>query len=113
ILPKAGEPPQAGAKPHARDMVAAINSPMPQDARTVTIALPGWLPQVGRYEVVQHNEFKITGIQRTLSDPGQVIVRDGVGYVSYATDTLGGDIQVKYWPNAFAEPDIVLESTKE
>ncbi|WP_216665198.1 hypothetical protein, partial [Pseudomonas aeruginosa] len=25
ILPKAGEPPQAGAKPHARDMVAAIN----------------------------------------------------------------------------------------
>jgi hypothetical protein len=25
ILPKAGEPPQAGAKPHARDMVTAIN----------------------------------------------------------------------------------------
>ncbi|WJV25578.1 MULTISPECIES: hypothetical protein [Pseudomonas] len=25
ILPKTGEPPQAGAKPHARDMVAAIN----------------------------------------------------------------------------------------
>ncbi|MDF5981575.1 hypothetical protein P4056_08690 [Pseudomonas aeruginosa] len=65
-------------------------SPMPQDARTVTIALPGWLPQVGKYEVVQHNEFKFTGVQRTLNDPAQVIVRDGVGYVTYATDTLGG-----------------------
>ncbi|HHX3483520.1 TPA: hypothetical protein ACU9QB_005984, partial [Pseudomonas aeruginosa] len=25
VLPKAGKPPQAGAQPHARDMVAAIN----------------------------------------------------------------------------------------
>ncbi|WJV25582.1 MULTISPECIES: hypothetical protein [Pseudomonas] len=88
-------------------------TPMPQDARTVTIALPGWLPQVGRYEVVQHNEFRFTGVQRTLNDPDQVVLRNGVGYVTYPTDTLGGDIKVKYWPNSFAEPHVVLETTKE
>ncbi|HIH2756810.1 TPA: hypothetical protein ACYLM8_003680 [Burkholderia lata] len=83
-------------------------STLPSDARTVTVALPGWQPQVGRYEIVQYNEFKMTGIQRTLNDPDLVKLKDGIGYVSYPTDTLGGDIHVKYWPNAFAEPDVVL-----
>ena len=37
-----------------------------------------------------------------------VTVRNGVGYISYAVDNWGGDIEVKYWPNAFAQPDVVL-----
>jgi len=91
---------------------AQHGSRLPQDARTVTIALPGWQPQVSRYEVVQYKEFGFSGVQQTLSNPEEVTLRDGVGYVSYPTDTLGGDIRVRYWPNTFAEPDIELGLTK-
>ncbi|TBU86946.1 hypothetical protein [Phytopseudomonas dryadis] len=87
---------------------------LPADARTVTVALPGWKPQVSAYIITQHNEFRFTGIQKTLDDPDLVQLRKGVGvgYISYPTDTLGGNIEVKYWPNAFAEPDLVLEMEK-
>ncbi|MBF8767893.1 hypothetical protein [Pseudomonas putida] len=87
-------------------------SQLPADARTVTVAFPGWQPQVSAYTITQHNEFKFTGIQKTLDDPDLVKVRDGVGYISHPTDTLGGNIEVKYWPNAFAEPNQVLEMEK-
>ncbi len=87
-------------------------SQLPADARTVTAALPGWQPEVSAYTITQHNEFKFTGIQKTLDNPDLVQLRNGVGYINYHTDTLGGDIEAKYWPNGFAEPDFVLEMKK-
>jgi hypothetical protein len=87
-------------------------SQLPEDARTVIVALPGWQPQVSTYTITQYNEFRFTGIQKTLNDPNMVQLRNGVGYISYPTNTLGGDIEVKYWPNAFAEPNLVLEMEK-
>lgn len=87
-------------------------SQLPADARTVTVALPGWQPQVSAYTITQHNELRLTGVQKTLNDPELVQLREGVGYISYPTNTLGGDIEVKYWPNGFAEPDFVLEMKK-
>jgi hypothetical protein len=76
------------------------------------VALPGWQPQISAYTITQHNEFKFTGIQKTLDDPDLVQLRDGVGYISYPTETLGGNIEVKYWPNSLGEPDLMLEMKK-
>lgn len=77
-------------------------------SRTVTVAFPGWQPQVSRFEIVQHREFKVTGERARYDDAEMVTVRNGVGYVSFLVDNWGGDIEVKYWPNAFAQPDVVL-----
>lgn len=98
-------------------VVAARNivrhgSMAPREARKVTVVLPGWQQQVGKFEVIQYKEVKRLGSEHRLNDPELVHRKGDAGILTYTTDTLAGEIEVKYWPNAFAEPDVMLKVTK-
>lgn len=61
-----------------------------------------------RPRIVQHREFKLAGEAARYDDPEMVTIRNGVGYITYSVSNWGGDIDIKYWPNAFAPPGLVL-----
>ena len=80
-------------------------------ARTITVAFPGWSPQASAYEVTQHRNFNAQGTEQAFGDPSRVAVVDGVGYLTFDTSTLMGDTVVRYWPNAFSDPEMKFEVT--
>jgi hypothetical protein len=73
-------------------------------ARTITVAFPGWTPQASGYVLSQHQNFAVQGVEQAFSDPGKVIVKDGMGYLTFDTQNSFGDTVVTYWPNAFSDP---------
>lgn len=77
-------------------------------ARTITVAFPGWLPQASAYELTQHRNITAQGTEQTFSDPSRVKLVDGVGYLKFDTTTLMGDTVVRYWPNAFSDPEMAI-----
>lgn len=83
--------------------------------RTVTVLLPGWLPQASAYALTQYKNFSSQGKEqgygdpnkeREFGDPSKVKVVDGVGYLTVETATLIGDTVLTYWPNAFSDPEV-------
>ncbi len=83
--------------------------------RTVTVLLPGWLPQASAYALTQYKNFSSQGKEqgygdpnkeREFGDPSKVKLVDGVGYLTVETATLIGDTVLTYWPNAFSDPEV-------
>ncbi|MDG9967141.1 hypothetical protein N7638_03750 [Achromobacter mucicolens] len=83
--------------------------------RTVTVLLPGWLPQASAYALTQYKNFGSQGKEqgygdpnkeREFGDPSKVKLVDGVGYLTVETATLIGDTVLTYWPNAFSDPEV-------
>jgi len=84
------------------------------EVRTVKVTLPGWQPQVGKVRLIRKhgaNLFYPMGREEAISDPARVAVRDGVGYIELATNTVIGKTTVEYWPNAFTDPEYVLKES--
>ncbi len=86
-------------------------------ARTITVTLPGWKPQISAYRLAQHRNLNRDGVEQTMGDPdthtfgdpGRVTVADGAGQLAFDTQTQIGDTVVTYWPNGFSDPDISFE----
>jgi len=78
-------------------------------ARTITVTFPGGLPQASAYELKQHRNMNALGTEQAFDDPSRVKLIDGVGYLTFDTSTLMGDTVVRYWPNAFSDPEIDFE----
>lgn len=83
--------------------------------RTVTVLLPGWLPQASAYALTQYKNFSSQGKEqgygdpikeREFGDPSKVKLVDGLGYLTVETATLIGDTVLTYWPNAFSDPEV-------
>ncbi|KXJ65814.1 hypothetical protein AXY46_14445 [Achromobacter xylosoxidans] len=83
--------------------------------RTVTVLLPGWLPQASAYALTQNKNFSSQGKEQgygdpnkeqEFGDPSKVKLVDGVGYLTVETATLIGDTVLTYWPNAFSDPEV-------
>jgi hypothetical protein len=86
--------------------------------RTVTVTLPGWLPQASAYALTQYKNLTSQGKEqsygdpdkaRDFGDPNKVKLIDGVGYLTLDTGTLIGDTVLTYWPNAFSDPEIFFK----
>ncbi len=86
--------------------------------RTVTVTLPGWLPQASAYALTQYKNLTSQGKEqsygdpdkaRDFGDPNKVKLIDGVGYLTLETGTLIGDTVLTYWPNAFSDPEIFFK----
>lgn len=87
---------------------------LPEDARAITIALPGWKPQISHYRVTQQHSANFQhpgGQSRTYDDPARVKVVNDVGYVTIQNDTLIGKTEIEYHPNGFTDPDYVLKES--
>jgi hypothetical protein len=80
-------------------------------ARTVTVMLPNWSPQDSAYLVSQHQNFVTLGVEQVFSDPGKIVVKGGVGYLTFGTQNSMGDTEVTYWPNAFSDPTTFFKVT--
>ncbi|WP_420995451.1 toxin VasX [Cupriavidus sp. 30B13] len=84
---------------------------LPADARTITVALPGWRPQISHYKATQQHAADLkhpAGRMVTHEDPGQIKLVDGVGYLTITSDTVLGKTAVEYRPNGFTDPDFIL-----
>ncbi|WP_338616291.1 hypothetical protein [Achromobacter sp. E1] len=46
-----------------------------------------------------------------LSGPDKVILKNGNGYIRLDAHNLLGNTVVRYWPNGFTRPDLMLEKT--
>ncbi len=78
--------------------------------REVVVLLPGWQPQVSAYAVTQHVAFGLMK-ESQLTDPDKVILKNGNGYIRLDAHNLLGNTVVRYWPNGFTKPDLMLEKT--
>lgn len=83
-----------------------FGAPRPQ--RDITVLLPGWQPQVSAYALTQHVAFGVM-TESTLNDPAKVTMKNGNGYLQLEVHNLLGDTVVRYWPNNFTQPDLMLE----
>ena len=83
---------------------------LPRVQREVAILLPGWQPQLSAYTVTQH---VIVGFmtETVASDPAKVEHKNGNGYLRLEAHNLVGNTVVRYWPNGFTQPELVLEMT--
>ncbi|CAB3917773.1 hypothetical protein LMG26686_05369 [Achromobacter mucicolens] len=82
----------------------------PRAQREVAILLPGWQPQISAYTLVQHVVFGLM-TENVVDDPSNVQVRNGNGYLLLDAHNLLGNTAVRYWPNGFTQPDLILEMT--
>ena len=82
----------------------------PRTQREVVVWLPGWQPQISAYKIVQHVAFGLFE-EDSFDDPSAVRVVKGNGYVQVGARNLLGNTVVRYWPNGFTQPDLVLETT--
>jgi hypothetical protein len=73
-------------------------------AQTITAALPGWRPQASGHLISQGQNFTRQGAEQAFSNPDKVVVRDGVGYLTFDSQTSLDNTDVTYWPNAFSDP---------
>jgi hypothetical protein len=78
--------------------------------REVEVLLPGWQPQVSAYALTQYVAFGLMK-ESQLSDPAKVILKNGNGYLRLEAHNLLGNTVVRYWPNGFTRPDLMLETT--
>ncbi|MFD4841069.1 toxin VasX [Achromobacter sp. NPDC058515] len=83
---------------------------LPRAQRDVAVLLPGWQPQISAYALTQHVAFGLM-TENAFSDPAKVEVRGGNGYLRLEAHNLLGNTVVRYWPNGFTQPDLVLEMT--
>ena len=60
---------------------------------------------------MQHRNFNAQGTEQAFGDPSRVMVVDGVGYLTFDTSTPMGDTVVRYWSNAFSDPEMKFEVT--
>lgn len=49
--------------------------------------------------------------ENVVDDPSNVQVRKGNGYLLLDAHNLLGNTAVRYWPNGFTQPDLMLEMT--
>lgn len=89
-------------------VLPSVGLPRPQ--RDVAIVLPGWQPQISAYALTQHVAFGLI-TESAFSDPAKVEVKAGNGYLRLEAHNLFGNTVVRYWPNGFTQPDLVLEMT--
>ncbi len=88
-----------------------VNDGLPDGLRAITVALPGWQPQISHYKVTQQQAAKLGELHagsRTYDDPALIKLIGGVGYLTLNTNTLIGKTAVEYRPNGFTDPDYVL-----
>lgn len=83
---------------------------VPRAQRDIAVVLPGWQPQISAYAVTQHVAFSLLD-ENAFSDPAKVEIRGGNGYLRLEAHNLLGNTVVRYWPNGFSQPDLVLEMT--
>lgn len=83
---------------------------LPRAQRAVAILLPGWQPQLSAYTVTQHVIFGLM-TETVASDPSRVEPKNGNGYLRLEAHNLAGNTVVRYWPNGFTQPELVLEIT--
>lgn len=83
---------------------------LPRAQRNIAILLPGWQPQISSYTVTQHVLFGVM-TESVSNDPTKVEQRNGNGYLQMEAHNLAGNTVVRYWPNGFTQPDLVLEMT--
>ena len=92
-------------------MGVVVNGGLPDGVRSITVALPGWQPQISHYKVTQQQAAKLGELHansRIYDDPALIKLIDGVGYLTLSTNTLIGKTAVEYRPNGFTDPDYVL-----
>jgi hypothetical protein len=88
---------------------------LPEDARTITVRLPGWQPQISHYMITQHQAASagaFIGATKHYEDPKLVSVENGVGIIHIATNTLIGKTNVEYRPNGFTDADFVMQESQ-
>ena len=88
---------------------------LPEDARTVTVRLPGWQPQISHYTITQQHAASVEnfiGPTKRYEDPKLVTVEKGVGLVSITTNTVLGKTNVEYRPNGFTDADFVMQESQ-
>jgi hypothetical protein len=88
---------------------------LPEDARTITVRLPGWQPQISHYTITQHQAASagdFIGTTKHYEDPKLVSVENGVGIIHITTNTLIGKTNVEYRPNGFTDADFVMQESQ-
>jgi hypothetical protein len=88
---------------------------LPEDARTITVRLPGWQPQISHYMITQQqaaNAGDFIGPTKRYEDPKLVSVENGVGIINITTNTLVGKTNVEYQPNGFTDADFVMQESQ-
>ena len=88
---------------------------LPEDARTITVRLPGWQPQISHYMITQQqaaNAGDFIGPTKRYEDPKLVSVENGVGIINITTNTLVGKTNVEYRPNGFTDADFVMQESQ-
>lgn len=83
---------------------------LPRALRDVCVLLPGWQPQISAYTLTQHVFFGVM-TEGVFSDATKVEHRNGEGYLRLEAHNLAGNTVVRYWPNGFTQPELVLEMT--
>lgn len=84
---------------------------LPRAQRSIMVVLPGWQPQISAYALTQNVLFGVM-TENELSDPRKVELARGNGYLRLDAHNLLGDTKVRYWPNGFTQPELVLETTR-
>jgi len=84
----------------------------------VVVYLPGYQPQVSGYEIKQYVMRPFTTLEQAYKNvdttelpsakPITVSLEHGMGVIRFPTIT-GGKVFVRYWPNAFSQPNVVLK----
>jgi len=84
----------------------------------VVVYLAGYQPQVSGYEIKQFIMRPFTTLEQAYKNvdtsdlpsakPITVGLEDGRGVIRFPTVT-GGKVFVRYWPNAFSQPNVVLK----
>ncbi|WP_342068107.1 toxin VasX [Achromobacter kerstersii] len=88
---------------------------LPEDARTITVRLPGWQPQISHYMITQQQAASagdFIGPTKRYEDPQLVSVENGVGIIHITTNTLIGKTIVEYRPNGFTDADFVMQESQ-
>jgi len=88
---------------------------LPEDARTITVRLPGWQPQISHYMITQQHAASVEnfiGPTKRYEDPKLVTVENGVGIVNITTNTVLGKTNVEYRPNGFTDADFVMQESQ-
>ncbi|WP_333975560.1 toxin VasX [Burkholderia cepacia] len=89
--------------------VGTLTIPGVVGLRRITVTLPGWRPQISRFELTQvHGAL---GRVATYKDPALVVEQDGSGVITLSNDTLIGQTKIEYWPNHFTEPAYSLHDS--
>ncbi len=82
----------------------------PRAQRDVVILLPGWQPQISAYQVTQKVVLGLM-TESAFDDPERIEVKGRNGYLRLEAHNLFGNTAVRYWPNGFTQPDLMLEMT--